>query len=128
MPRGRLSYDIHARFGARRRASATVGSRDPEVDNVLIAGRAGTSAWGADRPGDQRCGATLSARPDGNLDHLDENVLHRVIGGSKVRRSQLYRLADLAEHPKPNIPATSYSPRRSLAGPPAGAAQIVGEN
>ena len=31
---------------------------------------------------------------------LDEGVLRRAIGGSKVMRSQLYRLADLAEHPK----------------------------
>jgi transcriptional regulator with XRE-family HTH domain len=70
--------------------------------------------------------AILSARPDGNLDDLDEQVaarlarqavleragapqlwcvldegvLHRAIGGSKVMRGQLYRLADLAEHPK----------------------------
>ncbi len=61
--------------------------------------------------------AILSARPDGNLDDLDEqvaarlarqaildrtgapqlwcildeSVLHRAIGGSKVMRSQLYR-------------------------------------
>ena len=34
---------------------------------------------------------------------LDEGVLHRGIGGSKVMRSQLYRLADLAEHPKTTI-------------------------
>ena len=34
---------------------------------------------------------------------LDEGVLHRAIGGSKVMRSQLYRLADLAEHPKTTI-------------------------
>ena len=64
----------------------------------------------------------LSARPDGNLDDLDEQVaarlarqailgrtgapqlwcildegvLHRAIGGSKVMRSQLYRLAEVA--------------------------------
>src|SRR5580693_147320 len=44
MPHGRLRYDIHARFGARRRASARVGSRDPVVDSVLIAGHAGTAA------------------------------------------------------------------------------------
>ena len=70
--------------------------------------------------------AILAARPDGNLDDLDEQVaarlarqavleragapqlwcvldegvLHRAIGGNKVMRSQLYRLADLAEHPK----------------------------
>jgi transcriptional regulator with XRE-family HTH domain len=30
---------------------------------------------------------------------LDEGVLHRAIGGSKVMRSQLYRLAEVAEHP-----------------------------
>ena len=73
--------------------------------------------------------AILSARPDGNLDDLDEQVaarlarqavlerasapqlwcvldegvLDRAIGGSKVMRSQLYRLADLAEHPKTTI-------------------------
>jgi transcriptional regulator with XRE-family HTH domain len=73
--------------------------------------------------------AILSARPDGNLDDLeeqvtarlarqavldrpdapqlwcvlDEGVLHRAIGGSKVMRSQLYRLADVAEHPKTTI-------------------------
>ena len=71
----------------------------------------------------------LSARPDGNLDDLDEQVaarlarqaildrtgapqlwcildegvLHRAIGGSKVMRSQLYRLAEVAEHPKTTI-------------------------
>jgi transcriptional regulator with XRE-family HTH domain len=71
----------------------------------------------------------LSARPDGNLVGLDEQVaarlarqavldrpnapqlwcvldegvLHRAIGGSKVMRSQLYRLADAAEHPKTTI-------------------------
>ena len=66
--------------------------------------------------------AILSARPDGNLDDLDEQVaarlarqaildrtgapqlwcildegvLHRAIGGSKVMRSQLYRRPDVA--------------------------------
>jgi hypothetical protein len=34
---------------------------------------------------------------------LDEGVLHRAIGGSKVMRSQLYRLADMADHPKVTI-------------------------
>ena len=73
--------------------------------------------------------AILSARPDGNLDDLDEQVaarlarqaildrtgapqlwcildegvLHRAIGGSKVMRSQLYRLAEVADHPKTTI-------------------------
>jgi transcriptional regulator with XRE-family HTH domain len=73
--------------------------------------------------------AILSARPDGNLDDLDEQVaarlarqavldrpdapqlwcvldegvLHRAIGGPKVTRSQLYRLAEVAEHPKTTI-------------------------
>ena len=68
--------------------------------------------------------AILSARPDGNLDELDEQVaarlarqaisgrtgapqlwcildegvLHRAIGGSKVMRSQLYHLAEVADH------------------------------
>ena len=73
--------------------------------------------------------AILSARPDGNLDDLDEQVaarlarqaildrtgapqlwcildegvLHRAIGGGKVMRSQLCRLAKAAEHPKTTI-------------------------
>jgi transcriptional regulator with XRE-family HTH domain len=73
--------------------------------------------------------AILSARPDGNLSDLDEQVaarlarqavldrtdapqlwcildegvLHRAIGGTKVMRSQLYRLAEVAEHPKTTI-------------------------
>jgi len=73
--------------------------------------------------------AILSARPDGYLDDLeeqvaarlarqaildrtgapqlwcilDEGVLHRAIGGSKVMRSHLYRLAEVAEHPKTTI-------------------------
>jgi hypothetical protein len=34
---------------------------------------------------------------------LDEGVLRRAIGGNKVMRSQLYRLAELAEHPKTSI-------------------------
>jgi len=34
---------------------------------------------------------------------LDEGVLHRATGGSKVMRSQLYRLAEVAEHPKTTI-------------------------
>ena len=34
---------------------------------------------------------------------LDEGVLNRAIGGSKVMRRQLYRLAELAEHPKTTI-------------------------
>ena len=73
--------------------------------------------------------AILSARPDGNLSDLDEQVaarlarqeilnrtgapqlwcildegvLHRPIGGAKAMRSQLYRLAELAEHPRTTI-------------------------
>src|SRR6185437_14321804 len=73
--------------------------------------------------------AILSARPDGNLSNLDEQVaarlarqnildrtggpqlwcildegvLHRAIGGSKVMHSQLDRLAEVAEHPKTTI-------------------------
>jgi transcriptional regulator with XRE-family HTH domain len=73
--------------------------------------------------------AILSVRPDGSLDDLDEQVaarlarqavldrpdapqlwcvldegvLHRAIGGPKVMRSQLYRLAEAAEHPKTTI-------------------------
>jgi len=34
---------------------------------------------------------------------LDEGVLHRAIGGPKVMRSQLYRLAELAENPRTTI-------------------------
>jgi predicted alternative tryptophan synthase beta-subunit len=34
---------------------------------------------------------------------LDEGVLHRAVGGSKVMRIQLCRLAELAEHPKITI-------------------------
>ena len=34
---------------------------------------------------------------------LDEGVLHRPVGGPKVIRSQLYRLAEAAEHPKTTI-------------------------
>jgi hypothetical protein len=44
MPHGRLRYDIHAKFGARRRASARVGNRGAVVDSVLIVGPAGTAA------------------------------------------------------------------------------------
>jgi hypothetical protein len=77
----------------------------------------------ARRPGllqtEEYARAILSARPDGNLDDLDEQVaarpaildrtgvpqlwcileegvLRRAIGGSKVMRSQLYRLAEVA--------------------------------
>ena len=39
---------------------------------------------------------------------LDEGVLHRAIGGSKVMRSQFYRLAEVAEHPRP--PSRSSAP------------------
>ena len=78
--------------------------------------------------------AILSARPDGNLADLeeqvaarmarqnilertggpqlwcllDEGVLHRAIGGSKTMRSQLYRLAELAEHPRTTIQVIRY--------------------
>jgi hypothetical protein len=34
---------------------------------------------------------------------LDEYVLHRAIGGAKVMRSQLYRLAEVADHPRTTI-------------------------
>ena len=60
---GNSRYDIHARFGAGRRASARVGSRDPVVHSVLIVGHAGTAGRGADRPGNQRCGVTSGAAP-----------------------------------------------------------------
>ena len=78
--------------------------------------------------------AILSARPDGNLADLeeqvaariarqnildrtgspqlwcilDEAVLHRAIGGPKVMRSQLYRLAEVAEHPRTSIQVIRY--------------------
>ena len=78
---------------------------------------------------EEYAGAILFARPDGNLEDLDEQVaarlarqaisgrtgaaqlwcildegvLHRAIGGSKVMRSQLYHLAEVAEHPKTTI-------------------------
>ena len=87
--------------------------------------------------------AILCARPDGNLDDLDEQVaarlarqaildrtsapqlwcildegvLHRAIGGSKVMRSQLYRRPDVAARSaltRPtgragNVPATGHA-------------------
>ena len=34
---------------------------------------------------------------------LDEGVLHRAIGGSKVMRSPLYRLAEVSEYPRTSI-------------------------
>jgi Domain of unknown function (DUF5753) len=34
---------------------------------------------------------------------LGQGVLHRAIGGNKVMRSQLYHLAEVAEHPKTTI-------------------------
>jgi hypothetical protein len=81
MPHGRLRYDIHARFGAGRGASASADSRGPVVDSVLIAGRAGTAVAvrGSARESalrrDRRCGALprgkrgskLAARPDAEL-------------------------------------------------------------
>ena len=48
---------------------------------------------------------------------LDEGVLHRAIGGSKVMRSQLYRLAEVAEHPKDHHPG---HPLRRRPRRPAG--------
>jgi transcriptional regulator with XRE-family HTH domain len=56
--------------------------------------------------------AIFTAHLNGDADDLDERVaarlarqavLHRAIGGSKVMRSQLYRLADMAEHSKVTI-------------------------
>src|SRR3984957_14182305 len=52
VPHGRLSYDIHARFGAGRCASAGVGSRGPWVDSVLIVGHAGTAPAGRGSAGE----------------------------------------------------------------------------
>jgi len=46
---------------------------------------------------------------------LDEGVLHRAIGGSKVMRSQLYRLAEVAEHPKTTIQVIRAGAWRRLA-------------
>jgi hypothetical protein len=61
MPHGRLRYDIYARFGAHRCASARVGSRDPVVDSVLIAGHAGLPLWCAGLPRNQPSDATSGA-------------------------------------------------------------------
>ena len=64
------------------------------------------------QPGRPRRAGSRPSGPSGNLDRtsapqlwciLDEGVLHRAIGGSKVMRSQLYRLAEVAEHPKTTI-------------------------
>jgi len=78
--------------------------------------------------------AILIARPDGNLADLeeqvaarmarqnildrtgapqlwcilDEGVLHRAIGGAKVMRSQLFRLAEVSEHPRTTIQVIRY--------------------
>ena len=67
MPHGRLSYDSHARFGARRCASARAGSRDPIMDSVLIAGHAGTAAAvrGSARESALRRGRRCCAFPGG---------------------------------------------------------------
>ena len=63
-------------------------------------------------PGANRMSIRAGPGPPGNLGRtgapqlwciLDEGVLHRAIGGSKVMRSQLYRLAEVAEHPKTTI-------------------------
>src|SRR6266436_9894575 len=62
-PHRDVSYDIHAMFAARRCASARVDSRDPIVDSVLIAGHAGTAAWGCGSAWDQPCGVTGGAAP-----------------------------------------------------------------
>ncbi len=40
---------------------------------------------------------------------LDEGVLHRAIGGPKVMRSQLYRPAEAAEHPKTTIQVIPFA-------------------
>ena len=86
--------------------------------------------------------AILSARPDGNLEDLDgqvaarlarqaisgrtgapqlwcildEGVLRRAIGGSKVMRSQLYRLAEVAERPKTTIQVIRSGGAHGLLG------------
>ena len=62
---GCLSYDIHAKFVAPRRASARVDSRGPVVDSVLIAGHAGTAAAvrGSARGSALRRSVTADARP-----------------------------------------------------------------
>ena len=93
--------------------------------------------------------AILSARPDGNLDDLDEQVaarlarqaildrtgapqlwcildegvLHRAIGGSKVMRSQLYHLAEVAEHPRP--PSRSSAPAAPTPACSAGSSSPI---
>jgi hypothetical protein len=68
---GFLGYDIHAMFATHRCASVRVDSREPTVNSVLIAGRAGTavavrgSAWESALWRDRRCGA-LSRRKRGS--------------------------------------------------------------
>ena len=63
MPHRRLRYDIHARFGAHRRASARVDRRAPVVDSVLIAGHAGTAAAVRGPARNQRCGVISGTAP-----------------------------------------------------------------
>jgi hypothetical protein len=67
MPHGRLRYDIHARFGARGRASAGVDSRGPVAASVLIAGHAGTAGAvrGSARESGLRRGGRCGAWPGG---------------------------------------------------------------
>jgi hypothetical protein len=113
-------------------ASTAPGPACPSLDAVpeLDTRGAPTRLWDHLKKGHkQRLYAILSARPDGNLADLDEqvparlarqtildrtgapqlwcildeSVLHRPIGGAKVMRSQLYRLAELAENPRTAI-------------------------
>ena len=95
---------------------------------IRAARRAWPAADGGLRPGNPQCAS------DGSLDDLDEQVaarlarqavlecpngpqlwcvldegvLHCAIGGSKVMRSQLYRLAEVTEHQRP--PSRSSGP------------------
>ena len=115
MPHGRLRYDIHARFGAGRRASASADSRGPVVDSVLIAGHAGTAAAmrGPARESalrrDQRCcavpggkrGAELAAGADAELGE----DLPQVVGDGGAADEQLrgdLRVPSRSWLPKPN--------------------------
>jgi hypothetical protein len=79
MPHGRLRYDIHAKLGVRRRASARVGSRDRIVDSVLIAGHAATADAGAARPG-----GLPVADAAGVVDKLGEDSDVRLAVGDRV--------------------------------------------
>src|SRR5580658_2269640 len=103
MPHGRLRYDIHARFGAGRCASASADSRGTVVDSVLIAGHAGTAvavsgpAWKSASWRDQRCcalaggkrGSELAAGADAELGEDFPQVVGDGGGADKQLRGDL---------------------------------------